>query len=44
MVPSTCKGWYEAGVVIISSWPTGSSVLVWISSVMVLSFQSLDET
>ena len=44
MVPSMHKGWYEAGVVIISFWPTGSSVLVWISSITLLSFQSLAET
>lgn len=38
MVPSMHKGWSEAVVVTISSWPTGSSVLVSISSITVLSF------
>lgn len=44
MVPSMHKGRYEAGIVIISFWPTGSSVLVWINSITVISFQCVAGT
>lgn len=40
MVPSLHKGWYETIVVTISSWPTGSSVFVSISSITDFPFET----